>query len=212
MTTYIMSKRRYGSESGWFGRLVCRLRGHVWAKNAWLPDNLRAVAGGPSEKSEMWACNRCDLSEWRTPAAYSEADWRADVDHHDTGGDNRPCLQCGRRGFYGPRDDGHGRHYRLCKYCGLLQNTGEKPVQCLATAHTCPSWPHICGAPYIWWVTPAERTYPCDCGQTVAVAAARIAGPVDDQQHPWASLPDLIDQGTSSRFWTSQGQSGRVYL
>lgn len=191
----------------------CRLRGHAWFKNAWLPDHLRAVAGAPSDNSELWACRRCDLSEWRTPASYSEADWCADTAHRDSGGDNHPCLQCGRRGFYGPRDDKRGRHYRLCKYCGLLQNVDDEPVQCISTAHCCAEWPHVAGAPYIWWVTPAEATYRCDCcGQSVDVASARISGPAEDPHHPWATLPDLIDQTTASPFWARHGQPGRVYL
>ena len=212
MTTYIAAKRRYGTASGLLGRLACRFKGHIWT-NARIPDNMRAVAGGPSETSELWACDRCDLCEWRTPASYSEADWQADVDHRNAGGDNRPCPQCGRSGFYGPRDDTHGRHYRHCKYCGLLQNVGEEPIQCISTVHDCDDWPRVCGAAYIWWVTPDEATYRCPCCERImTVNSTRIAGPIENPDHPWASMPNLIDQKISLSHWATEGQPGRVYL
>lgn len=41
----------------------------------------------------------------------------------------RQCPWCGTGGMYQYYVDG-ARHYRLCKWCGILQNRGEKSRQC----------------------------------------------------------------------------------
>ena len=41
----------------------------------------------------------------------------------------KQCPWCGESGYYKHWVDGK-RHYRLCKWCGVLQNMGEKSQQC----------------------------------------------------------------------------------
>ena len=122
-----------------------------------------------------------------------------------------PCPRCNRSGFFGPRK-AKDRLYRLCKFCGSYQAVGGQAAQCVATAHNCPQWPIVAGAPYIWWVQPNEAQYRCpSCGDTVEVAAVTIKRPVDDRSHPWWQVPQGMSFDEASKFWVGHGQA-RVYL
>ena len=58
-----------------------------------------------------------------------------------------------------------------------------------------------------------DVSYVCDCCHAnVNVADVLVPRPADDSNHPWAKVPNLTDQATASRFWTSEGEPGRAYL
>lgn len=42
----------------------------------------------------------------------------------------RKCPWCGVNGLYHHWIDGK-RHYHLCKWCGILQDVGKEPKQCI---------------------------------------------------------------------------------
>jgi len=122
------------------------------------------------------------------------------------------CPGCKRMGFFGPRKASGDRLYWLCKFCGLYQGIDEDPVQCIATVHSCFSWPTIAGAPYIWWVRPGEVKYECPwCKTVVYTQQVTVRRPADDDSHPWWQVPQDLTFEAASTFWHDHGQS-RVYL
>lgn len=144
---------------------------------------------------------------------YSEADWQSERQQLDAGSDPGVCPICERTGFYGPRDDGAGRRYRKCVYCGLLQNVGEAPVQLRACVHDCGAVPTVAGTPMITWVEPDKNFYTCDgCGREVDVDVNLATGPADDPGHPWRSVPQGLSQREYVRFWLAHGAPGRTFL
>ena len=141
---------------------------------------------------------------------YSPGDWAADmVALHIRNAQPQPCPRCGRTGFYGPRHDGAARMYRACKFCGFWQDVGGQVVPHTATVHNCSQWPDVAGAKYIWWVSPLEKSYRCPyCGTQVDVASSTVPKPIDDQNHPWARMPQGLSFGDSHSWWKANGHDG----
>ncbi len=144
---------------------------------------------------------------------YNEADWESEKRQLDAGVDPGACPICERTGFYGPRDDGAGRRFRQCVYCGLLQNVGEAPMQLRACVHDCGAVATVAGAPMITWVEPDKNFYTCDgCGREVDVDVNLATGPLDDSEHPWRRVPQGLSQREYVRFWLTSGAPGRTFL
>ncbi len=139
---------------------------------------------------------------------YSEAQWQRDIAAlYEHGAPPAPCPHCGRRGFYGARqNETRTRHYRFCKFCGFSQDVGAEPTCYRATVHGCERWRTVAGTPYIWWVAPGEQRYPCPyCGDAVTVEQALRAPPADDPAHPWWRVPQDLSHAEWVAFWEGQG-------
>lgn len=144
---------------------------------------------------------------------YSEDDWQSETQQLDAGADPGACPICGRTGFYGPRDDGTGRRFRQCTYCGLRQNVGEAPSQLRACLHDCGSVPTVAGTPMITWVEAEKNFYTCvGCGREVDVDVNLATSPADDPDHPWRLVPQGLSQRAYLRFWLANGAPGRMIL
>ncbi len=152
---------------------------------------------------------------WRPPGkseAYSEADWTNEIRERDGGGPN-PCPACGHIGFYGPRSDESGRHYRLCNFCGFMQNVGEAALDLRPCVHTCGRVSQIAGAPYITWIRPELTSYTCEfCGEQTDLAESLSSSPALDPHHPWWAVPQDFSRQQYVRFWLNNGAPGQVYL
>lgn len=153
---------------------------------------------------------------------YTENDW--DEESYQLfveRGDPRPCPECGRTGFYGPRAADPGLKYRACRFCGFWQLVGQEPTHLRATAHACSAWPSCARAPYVWWVQPDQRTYKCPyCDQQVVlesrnafVKGAALETPATDANHPWHKVPQGRSYSYYLRFWENWPVTkGRVIL
>ena len=102
---------------------------------------------------------------------YTEDDWDSEMAAlYSERGCPPGCPQCGRSGFYGPREAEGSRRYRACKFCGFWQHVGQPAVTNKPTVHNCEEWPKVAGAAYTWWVQPDEEIYTCPyCGVEVHV-------------------------------------------
>lgn len=144
---------------------------------------------------------------------YLEAAWSAEVRERDRGGQPRACPACRRTGFYGPREDEDGRHYRMCTFCGFLQNLGQARTQLRPCVHPCGLVPEVAGAPHITWVLSDQLSYHCDfCKGEAAVAESLVTSPAEDADHPWWRVPQELSQQEYVRFWLANGAPGCVYL
>jgi hypothetical protein len=154
--------------------------------------------------------------KWAPPGAmdaYTAADWNAEVRERDAGAPPHPCPACNRVGFYGPRDDGAGRRYRLCYFCGFRQDVGAAALKLKPCVHGCGKVPQVAGAPRITWVGVEQYTYRCEyCGAEVEVVDSLAAIPAYDTQHPWWEVPQGLSQEEYVRFWLRNGAPGHVYL
>ena len=143
---------------------------------------------------------------------YSEADWTAEISERERGGPY-PCPACQRRGFYGPRSDESGRRYRLCNFCGFMQNAGEAYIDMRPCIHNCGKVSTIAGAPYVTWVRPEQTSYLCEfCGENTDLADSLDSSPALDQHHPWWAVPQEFSRPEFVRFWLNNGAPGQVYL
>ena len=154
--------------------------------------------------------------------SYTERDWEEEsyalfVERSDP----RPCPECARTGFYGPRAADPGLKYRACRFCGYWQAVGQPPVQLRATVHGCAAWPVCARARYVWWVHPEQRTYTCPyCGQQVVLEdrnaflkGAVLPAPAADSGHPWHRVPQGRSYSYYLRFWENWPVTkGRVIL
>ena len=124
------------------------------------------------------------------------------------------CPKCKLRGFYGPRFAEPDLKYRACKFCGFWQHVDRALAMYLPSVHGCKSWPAVAGAPYIWWVTPGQKTYQCPwCEKRVRVKASLVVTPVDDPRHPWRRLKQNMPQRFYMKFWAQWPTTvGRIYL
>ncbi len=144
---------------------------------------------------------------------YSEDDWQEEKQQLEAGADPGACPVCGRTGFYGPRDDEAGRRYRMCSFCGLLQNVGEAPTQLQPCVHSCGEVGTVAGAESITWVEPGKTYYGCPgCGREAEVEASLVIGPADDPDHPWRRVPQGLRQPEYVRFWLANGAPGQTFL
>ncbi len=143
---------------------------------------------------------------------YTEADWTAEIRERERGGPY-PCPACEHRGFYGPRSDESGRRYRLCNFCGFMQNVGEAYVDMRPCIHNCGKVKSLAGAPYVTWVRPEQTRYLCEfCGQEADLADSLSSSPALDQHHPWWGVPQEFSRTEFVRFWLNNGAPGHVYL
>lgn len=145
---------------------------------------------------------------------YTKAQWEDEIAAlYERGEGPRPCPQCGRAGFFGPRQNAQRtRQYRFCKFCGFGQDVGAQPIRYRATVHGCPPWRQVAGAPYIWWVLPEEATYECPyCRKSVSVTSALVRAPADDPSHPWWRVPQQLSHAAAAAFWEGEGYF-RFYL
>lgn len=143
---------------------------------------------------------------------YSEADWAAEIRERDQGGPY-PCPSCERSGFYGPREDESGRHYRLCNFCGFMQSVGDAGAELRPCVHNCGKVSQIAGAPYVTWIRPQETSYICEfCGESTDLADSLSNSPALDQHHPWWAVPQEFSRQEFVRFWLNNGAPGQVYL
>jgi hypothetical protein len=154
--------------------------------------------------------------------AYTKADWEEEsyqlfVERTDP----KPCPQCGRTGFYGPRAADPGMKFRACRFCGFWQAVGEEPQQFRPAAHECSDWPECAKAKYLWWIHPEEKLFKCPyCRQQVAVDSnnAFVRGavprpPANDPEHPWHKVPQNRSYSYYLRFWENWPLTkGRVVL
>ncbi|UCC47879.1 MAG: hypothetical protein JSV41_10395 [Gemmatimonadota bacterium] len=145
--------------------------------------------------------------------AYSEVAWSAEMRERDRGDQPRACPACRRTGFYGPREDEAGRHYRMCQFCGFFQSVGEARAQLRPCVHPCGLVREVAGAPYITWVPREQLSYYCEsCKGEAAVAESLVTSPAEDADHPWWRVPQQLSHQEYVRFWLTNGAPGRVYL
>ena len=111
-----------------------------------------------------------------------------------------PCPRCHRTFLYGAYEL-PGRRYRLCKFCGLYQEPGEKARQAQPCAHRCDEQQYLLGVPYIQW-HPEGDTYTCfDCGQQgVSVHATLVPNPYETAGHPWRVVPADLTRAYLAKF------------
>jgi predicted RNA-binding Zn-ribbon protein involved in translation (DUF1610 family) len=145
---------------------------------------------------------------------YSESVWRWEQQVIESGAEPLPCPKCGRTGFYGPRTRRWHRNYRACRFCGFWQDLDDKAKYCRSVVHGCSRWPHVAGAPYIWWVLPGQRAFTCPyCMAEVRVESAEVNNPYFNRSHPWWKVPQNKSQARYMKFWAQWPMSrGRPYL
>ena len=135
--------------------------------------------------------------------------------------DPRPCPECGRTGFFGPRAADPGLKFRCCRFCGFSQIVGEEPVRLLPVVHACADWPVCAKAPYVWWVQRNQKRFVCPfcgreselIGRNVFKPGVLVDGPSDLRDHPWWKVPQNRSYGYYERFWENWAfTKGRVVL
>lgn len=144
---------------------------------------------------------------------YSEEDWTEEREQILAQELADACPNCGRTGFYGPREAEGDRQYRMCKFCGFYQGVDEEPEQLRPCAHQCENQTEILGAPEIQWVSPDETTYSCfHCDEEVDAEDSTIVPPVENDAHPWTEVPQGLTYGQYYEFWQGVLGKPRAYL
>ena len=146
---------------------------------------------------------------------YKESHWEEEsFSIFAEGANPRPCPECGRTGFYGPRYIEPDGKVRACRFCGFWQRVGGAVKQFLPTMHTCAEWPEISRAQYVWWVAPDTESYTCPfCKDAVQVALSIVPVPREDPDHPWWRIPQNRSQSFYQRLWKNWPYSaGRTIL
>ena len=121
---------------------------------------------------------------------YTQEQWKEEMEktatcsHSNYGSCSIACPWCEITGFYGPRDDFNGRHYRACKFCGWWQEVdGDEPYRC--TAVQCLDCLHA----------DAHKVFEGQaCRKCGSKNKVQIPWPIDHKEHPAWEIMNRINK------------------
>jgi len=135
---------------------------------------------------------------------FTVSQWRAERGALNRGAPPPKCPNCGRTGFYAPREDHSEKTrntYRACLFCGFWQDVGGPAGR--ATRYECHGHQETRG-PGVGWRCPS-------CNGEKAPGTGE-PWPTDDPKHRWWLVPQGLSQADYITYWRMEwGHDAKPY-